>query len=262
LIKDVDAQFGNRADPVTAQVCHEIERTAWVYSRHLELQYDAEGTGTPDENSKGWDDPDPADVLRRAAAVSQVRRLEDGSCLIQLDGLEPVNLAQPYVSGAFALARNASGIILDLRANGGGDPATVALFAGLVLGDESRQLSEVTYRDRRRQWWTPDLPVGGAVPVDVPVAVLTSRRTFSSGEALAYHLRARGRVVVVGEATPGAADHVTPIRLAPTVLGILPEAYVTDALTGTNWEGAGVTPDVPCPADEAVGVAVDHLRAR
>ncbi|WP_405060211.1 S41 family peptidase [Kribbella sp. NBC_01505] len=43
-----------------------------------------------------------------------------------------------------------------------------------------------------------------------PVAVLVGPGTFSSGEALAYHLRVRGRVTVVGETTPGAADHITP----------------------------------------------------
>lgn len=262
LAKELDAGFGARSDPVTEDACREIERTAWRFCRHLELQFDPTGTDAPDEESKGWDEYDPADVRRRAAAISQVRRLDDGSCLIQVDGLEPLGPAQSYVDAAFALARHASGIVLDLRTNGGGDPATVARIAGLLLGDESTQLSEVTYRDRRRQWWTPDLPTGSAVPADVPVAVLTSARTFSSAEALAYHLQVRRRVVVVGEATPGAADHVAPIRLAPTVLGLLPEAYVTDAVTGVNWEGRGVQPDVPYRADAALSVAVRQLSDR
>jgi C-terminal processing protease CtpA/Prc len=117
----------------------------------------------------------------------------------------------------------------------------------------------VAYRDHARQWWTPDLPDGTAVPTGVPVAVLVSGRTFSSGEALAYHLRARGRVTVVGERTPGAADHITEIRLAPTVVGQLPIGYVTDAVTGANWEGTGVVPQVECPAAEAVAAALAHL---
>jgi peptidase S41-like protein len=259
LVRDLDAHLGSRTDPVTEQACREIERIAWAYSRHLELIFDPAGTDPPDEESKGWDDPDPEEVLRRAAGISQVRRVVDGVCVLQVDGLEPAGLAQPYVMAAFGLARHASGVIVDLRANGGGAPATVALIAGLLLGEESVLLSEVTYRDRRRQWWTPDFPAGTAVPASVPVAVLTSARTYSSGEALAYHLQVRGRVTVVGEQTPGAADHVTPIRLAPTVLGILPEAYVTDPVTGGNWEGKGVKPDLVCAADAAVTEAVGHL---
>ena len=262
LIADLERHLGNRSDPVTADACREIERRAWTYSRHLELHFDPEGTAAPDEESNGWDAPDPAEVLGRAAAVSHVRRTGDGICTIQIDSLEPAPLAQPYVMAAFQLARHASGIVVDLRANGGGEPATVALIAGLLLGDDSIRLSEVTYRDRLRQWWTPDLPIGTAVPADVPVAVLTSERTFSSGEALAYHLQARQRVAVVGEQTPGAADHVTPIRLTPTVLAILPEAHVTDAVTGTNWEGKGVLPDLVCAADEAASEAMRYLSTR
>jgi hypothetical protein len=41
------------------------------------------------------------------------------------------------------------------------------------------------------------------------------------------------------------------------VLGLLPEAYVVDSVTGGNWEGSGVVPDVRCPADRALSVAVD-----
>jgi C-terminal processing protease CtpA/Prc len=94
------------------------------------------------------------------------------------------------------------------------------------------------------------------------VSVLTSAATFSNGEALAYHLQARGRARVVGETTPGAADYVTPIRLAPTVLGLLPEAVTVDAVTGTNWEGRGVVPDVPCPAGRALDTALDRSVSR
>ncbi|MEU4196975.1 S41 family peptidase [Kribbella sp. NPDC026611] len=93
-----------------------------------------------------------------------------------------------------------------------------------------------------------------------PVALLVGPGTFSSGEALAYHLQTRGRVAVVGETTPGAADHITPIRLAPTVLAYLPEAYVVDTITGTNWEGSGVVPDVLSPPNTMIETAVAALR--
>jgi len=67
-------------------------------------------------------------------------------------------------------------------------------------------------------------------------------------------------VAVVGQTTPGAADHITPIRLAPTVLAYLPEAYVIDSITGGNWEGTGVVPDVPSPPDTVIETAVAALR--
>jgi hypothetical protein len=61
---------------------------------------------------------------------------------------------------------------------------------------------------------------------------------------------------VAGEPTRGAADHVTPLRLTRQVLAFLPEAEVRDALTGGNWEGAGVLPDLALPHADALAAVL------
>ncbi|GAA3191821.1 S41 family peptidase [Dactylosporangium siamense] len=251
------ARFAADDRPVTAELCAEVERAAWTVSRHVALVFEPDGTAPPDTEARQWPRQDPAAVRARAASVSQARRLADGTALIRIDGLDEVGLAQPYVDAAFTLARGARRLVLDLRANGGGDPATVALIAGWLLGDEAVQLSEVVDQERRRQWWTPDRPPGGALRLDT--CVLVGRGTFSSGEALAYHLQARERARVVGEVTPGAADHVLPIRLAPTVLAHVPRAYVVDTRTGGNWEGTGVVPHLKVAAGEALEAALTAM---
>lgn len=255
LISTLRAGFGDDDGPATAERLAEVERHAWTVSRHVALFVDPAGTEPPTVDEPAWPPPDPDDVRRRAANVTRVERLADGTGLLRIDGLDAVGLAQPYVDAAFGLLRGAGRIVLDLRRNGGGDPGTVALIAGWLLGDASVKLSDVVYRDRVRQWWTPQRPPGTALRQDVDV--LVGPGTFSSGEALAYHLRSRGRVRVIGEATPGAADHVLPVRLAPTVLAHVPNARVVDAVSGGNWEGTGVLPDLPCPADEALDRALD-----
>ena len=40
---------------------------------------------------------------------------------------------------------------------------------------------------------------------------------------------------------------------------LLPEARVRDAVTGTNWEGTGVVPDIPCEPAEALDAAIEAL---
>ena len=115
---------------------------------------------------------------------------------------------------------------------------------------------DVIYRDRTRQWWTTGRLADLAPPDDTPVSVVVGERTFSSGEALAYHLQSRGRATLVGQRTPGAADHITPVRLSGHVRALLPEARVRDAVTGTNWEGTGVVPDIPCEPAAAVTAAI------
>ena len=92
------------------------------------------------------------------------------------------------------------------------------------------------------------------------MSVLVGAGTFSSGEGLAYHLQSRGRARVVGQRTPGAADHITPVRVTGHVRALLPEARVRDAATGANWEGTGVVPDLPCEPDETLTTAIEALR--
>jgi hypothetical protein len=43
------------------------------------------------------------------------------------------------------------------------------------------------------------------------------------------------------------------------VRGLLPDGRVRDAVTGTNWEGTGVVPDVPCGPAEALDAAIEAL---
>ena len=50
------------------------------------------------------------------------------------------------------------------------------------------------------------------------------------------------------------------MRLGSHVRALLPEARVRDAVTGTNWEGAGVVPDIPCEPTEALKAAIEALR--
>ena len=259
LTADLEAAFAGRPEPLTAAGCRAVEARARKHTRHLELHFDAAASAEPDTRSHGWPPIDPEQVRARAAGVREVRRLPDGTFALTLDTLDPVEHAGPYLEAALALARGARRLVLDLRGNGGGDPGTLALVAEHLLGDGAQALSEVIYRDRRRQWWTRARPAGSALTQDL--AVLVSSHTYSSAEALAYHLQARGRAVIVGETTRGAADHVTPVWLTRQVVGLLPEGTVVDAVTGSNWEGTGVCPDVSCPAEEALAVALarpDH----
>jgi hypothetical protein len=254
-------RFGDDTRAVTGELCAEVEAVAHDFSRHFALEYVADGTLVPDTEPPGWPPQDPGEVRLRAGSVGDVRRRPDGVGVLALDGLDSVHIAAPYLEAAFALLRGCRGLVLDLRRNGGGDPGTVTLVLDWLLGGEPAHISDVIYRDRTRQWWTTGRLADLAPPRETPVAVLVSERTFSSGEALAYHLQSRRRARVVGQRTPGAADHITPVRIGSHVRAFLPEARVGDAVTGTNWERTGVVPDVPCEPAEALDAAVEALES-
>jgi hypothetical protein len=259
LKRALEERFGDDARPVSDDLCRDVEAVAHEFSRHLELEYVADGSLVPDTDPPGWPPQDPREVRLRAGSVGQVTRHRDGAGVLALDGLDGVHIAAPYVEAAFALLRGARGVVLDLRRNGGGDPGTVTLVLDWLLGGEPTHIADVIYRDRTRQWWTTGRLADLALPRETPVSVLVGERTFSSGEALAYHLHSRGRGRLVGQRTPGAADHVTPVILSRHVRALLPEARVRDAATGTNWEGTGVVPDIPCEPAEALDTAIAAL---
>lgn len=241
--------------PVDGGLCRRIEVAAHAHSRHFALFFEPAGGLVPSERNEGWPPDDPDEIARRAGSISAVVRSPEGIVTIRADVLDSFALAEPFLVAASALTLGATGLILDLGANGGGDPATVAFLAGLALGSEPVSLSAVHGRGEPVRWSsTPS--VGSVLHADAPVAVLVSGATFSSAEALAYHLQARGRARVFGERTPGGADHVDPIVLSAHVHAHLPIARVVDTFTGASWEGIGVVPDASCPGGEAHDQAV------
>jgi hypothetical protein len=259
LKRALDERFGDDARVVTGDLCRQVESVAHEFSRHFELEYVAGGSLVRDAEPPGWPAQDPRDVQLRAGSVGEVTRRPDGVGVLALDGMDGVHIAAPYLEAAFVLLRGARGVVLDLRRNRGGDLGTATLVLDWLLGGEPTKISDVIYRNRTRQWWTTGRLADLAPPPETPVSVLVSGRTFSSGEALAYHLQSRRRATLVGQRTPGAADHITPVRLSGHVRALLPEAYVRDAVTGTNWEGTGVVPDSPCEPAHALTTAIEAL---
>lgn len=253
-----DGPWGDPAQPVTSAVLRAVEEVCHRTARHLTLELHAD-PAAPDGSPPGWPAV-PAEVVRgRAGFVRRVRR-DEGIGVLQLDGFDGIRHGGPYLQAAFALLDGVSGLVLDLRRNGGGEISTLALVAEYVLGTGVEQLSTVHYREgRQHQWWTSGVLGERHLAPATPVAVLVGPATYSSGEGLAYHLHTRGRVRIFGQQTPGAADHVTPVRVTPSVTAVMPEGTPIDTVSEANWEGTGVRPDVVCSVEESESAAGEWL---
>jgi hypothetical protein len=170
----------------------------------------------------------------------------------------PLDWGGPTATAAMTFIANAEALIVDVRRNGGGHGEMVQWLISYLVDGRSRPLSGEysRTRDSTVQSWTLPWVPGPRFGLTKPVYVLTSRRTFSAAEALAYDLQALGRAVIVGERTAGGAHPYENVRLdAHFVLG-LPMSRSVNPITGGNWQGTGVRPDVAVAADSALVVAL------
>ena len=223
--------------------------------------------GDPEPGGPGLDDAEPEDHEARLLAMRQrgrmdnfgIRRVErlDGNVgYLDLRRVAMAANAGPAVAAAMELVAGTYALIFDLRHNGGGAPDGVALWCSYLLKEEPTHLNDIFHADtgETRQFWS--LPyVPGTRYVDRPVYVLTSSHTFSGGEELCYNLQALGRAELIGETTGGGAHPTRGYPISRAVHIAIPFARSVNPITGTNWEGTGVVPDVAVPEAEAYNVA-------
>lgn len=167
------------------------------------------------------------------------------------------DVALPHLRAVATLCREAAALVLDLRECGGGDTDTAALIHGWLLGPDRVTLGRFERRGMPSVPYVSDVSLGEHF--DGPLAVLTPTRTFSGGEDLSYVQQSLGRATVFGEQTGGGAHPVEHFALPGELVCQVPIARSVIAATGSNWEGSGVTPDVPCPTEDALDLALSSL---
>ncbi|MFK8843726.1 S41 family peptidase [Streptomyces sp. Ac-502] len=225
--------------------------------RHLRLKHHADpvspkqGAATRDSMRRDFD--------TSMGGAPRVELLGEGVAVVELAPmLFPLEWAAEPLSAALTLASRAQALIVDLRANRGGDPDTVAFVCSYLL-DERTHLNTMYWHggERSEQSWSLPYVPGARFGGSKPLYVLTSGSTFSAAEELAYDLQQLGRAVVVGERTRGGAHPCEGWTVHPHLEATVPVGRAINPASGTNWEGTGVQPDVPCAAADSL----DHAHA-
>jgi C-terminal processing protease CtpA/Prc len=224
--------------------------------KHLRLQYSAEEI--PDTTDEA---AELAAFTRMAAdtmgGVTRVERLDGNIGYVDLSPvIYPPQLGGHAVVAAMNLVASTRALLLDVRRCLGGDPNTVALLMSYLFGEEPEHLVDMIDRDGRldQRWTLPYVP-GARFGAQKPIYVLTSGTTFSGGEEVAYNLQQAKRAKVVGERTRGGAHPCERFRVHPHLRATIPVVRSAHAISGTNWEGVGVAPDIEVPAEQAYDTA-------
>jgi hypothetical protein len=184
--------------------------------------------------------------------IEKIERLPGNIILIDLRVFPPAAMAGDVFAAAMTVVAQGDALIIDLRKNGGG-AETANLITGYVL-DGGKALSGGYDRpsDTLSASTSPSWVPGRRFGSNKPLYILTSRKTFSAAEAVAYDLQALKRAVIVGEVTGGGAHPFEYRRVHPHFAVDLPEGRSINPITGSNWQDVGVKPDVPVPADQAL----------
>ncbi|MCG7851636.1 MAG: S41 family peptidase [Methanosarcinaceae archaeon] len=225
--------------------------------------------------SVSWDKPgterpiDPAhDPARRNEGIELERRsnfgfqkveiLPGNIGYINLEGFSDALYAGGTAVAVMGVVAAADALIIDVRNNGGGEPSMVQLLISYLTGDEPIELMRFVQRSGEgvevKQTWTLPFVPGCRLP-NIPVLVLTSRRTGSAAEAIAYELQQTGRARIVGQTSAGGALPVQEFDLGDGFWANIPTARTVHPLTGTNWQTVGVKPDVEVPETDALATA-------
>jgi hypothetical protein len=188
--------------------------------------------------------------------IRRVERLDGNVGYIDLRRMAMAVNAGPAITAAMELVAGTYALIIDMRRNGGGAPDGVVFWCSYLFDERPTHLNDIFHADtgETRQFWA--LPyVPGTRYIDKPVYVLTSHRTFSGGEDLCYTLQALGRAQVIGESTGGGAHPTRGFPISAAVHIGIPFARSVNPVTGTNWQGTGVVPDVAVSEEQAYDAA-------
>lgn len=188
----------------------------------------------------------------------KVEILEPNIGLLELGVFAPVEMGGDTAVAAMHFLAHTQALVIDLRANGGGHPEMVNLLAAYLLPPGSHQLSG--YYSRSDDTLTQN-PVQSYVPgprygENKALFILVSEKTFSAAENFAYDLQALGRATIVGEPSGGGAHPFEYTRISPHFVLWLEKGRSLNPITGSNWQGIGVKPDVQVRAEDALEKAV------
>lgn len=230
---------------------------------HFHVDFRAGGAAATEESTFGAAEFEKFYGKGVNHGFEQVRRFDDGIGYLDLRVFAPPSMGADMAVAAMTLLAESSALVIDLRRNGGGDGAMALLLAGYLL-DQATPMSGTydrpsdTFTASSTPVWVPGRRFGATKPV----YVLISKQTFSAAEAFAYDLQARKRVIVVGEPSGGGAHPFQYRRLTEHFVLSLPEGRSINPVTGKDWEGVGVIPDVRVSADLALDEALKLARAR
>jgi hypothetical protein len=234
--------------------------------KHLRIEYNPQLENnilkflSSKENAASISAEDVARDERKNFYFKKLEILPSNIGYIEFNGFSPPSpSALKTIQAAMQFVSHTDALIIDLRNNFGGNVNTQIssyFFADKTYTGKTFNRIENKWRD---DYIENKKAITNGLVLNMPVYILTSSRTFSAAEGLAYTLQNLKRAVVIGDTTRGGAHLTRSFSLGNGFVGFIPYMRSENVITKTDWEGTGVIPDISAEESKCIEVAVNGI---
>ncbi|XP_017569820.1 retinol-binding protein 3 [Pygocentrus nattereri] len=169
-----------------------------------------------------------------------------------------VVVAQIIVEQVWNKVVDTDALIIDLRNNAGGSINPIAGFCSYFFDADREIVLDKLYD--RPSGTTKDLVTlqeltGRRYGSKKILLILTSSATAGAAEEFVYIMKNLGRAMIVGEPTSGSCQPPNPFQVGDSDIFLAIPTTHSDTAQGLAWEGTGIAPHIPVPADTALDTA-------
>ena len=218
---------------------------------------------TKKESGEDWVEEWRASAPRRGYGIERVQIFDDNIGYIRIGSFFELEPAFARYNAAFELVADTDALILDLQVNPGGSAQTAWPIQWTFLEPGAPTPMRIESRVEPSELREEPSVLWRRYGAERPLVVLVSKNTYSAPEAVAHTLQATARATVIGEASGGGAhmlDAGQDLKAGFTLY--TPTSRPVSTVTGDNWEGDGVTPDIEASSADAIEMALSYLRER
>ncbi len=170
-------------------------------------------------------------------ALFESKKLTDDIGYIRFSSF--IAALNPKIETAIVSMKNAPGIIIDLRGNGGGDDDVAIRLAGFLFDKETQLM--ITKKRRGDDLYYKAKPQKN--PYTGKIVILVDELSGSASEQFAAGMQEVGRATVIGKKTEGDDMDADLVEL-PTGAYLIYAAGEPRTPKGVVVEGRGVVPDI------------------
>lgn len=189
-------------------------------------------------------------------AFEQARILPGNIGYLKLHKFWQAEEAHKIGHAALVFLSHSDHIVIDLRDSVGGSPQLVQYLISHFV-PEGTLLWDLLDRNGKSTEQVRSLAVPDSELLKTkPLYILQSDGLVSAGEFFSYTLQQLGRAVVIGETSVGLAHYTGAAQVNDWLFVRIPMFRPINPVTGTNFEGVGVEPNIRVNAEMALYTAL------